>query len=110
MRWPERLTQWLIADRQAEMAERLAGRSRLAVWQRIAERLAFLEPLEARGYIRARATAIIEIEADRLVQQEGPRVGKIRDRVVALATYSLVETIVAQVAQRRRSGSKRQAA
>jgi hypothetical protein len=110
MLWPQRITQWLISDRLAEMAERVAGRSRLAVWQRVADRLADLGPTEARGYVRARAIAVIYAETERLVEQEGPRVAKIREQIAASATHSLVETIVTQVQQRRSSHSLRQAA
>ena len=110
MLWPQRITQWLISDRLAEMAERVAGRSRLAVWQRVADRLGDLSPTEARGYVRARALAVIHAETDRLVEQEGPRVARIREQIAAAATYSLVETIVAQVQQRRASHPLRQAA
>jgi hypothetical protein len=92
------------------MAERVAGRSRLAVWQRVTDKLAALGPTEARGYIRVRAIAVIHVETDRLIEQEGPRVGKIRERIIASATQSLVESIVAQVQQRRTSLPLRHAA
>ncbi len=107
---PGRITQWLVSDRLAEMAERIAGRSRLAVWQRVADRLGDLEAAEVRGYIRVRAMAIVEAETSRLIEQEGPRVGRIRQRIIATATQALVETIVAQVQSRRASVLHRQAA
>jgi CRP-like cAMP-binding protein len=111
MLWPRRITQWLVSDRLAEMSERVAGRSRLAVWQRVADRLAGLSPIEARGYVRARAIAIVQAETDRLVEQEGPRVGAMREQIIASATGALVETIVTQLQQQRRqSGWQRQAA
>jgi hypothetical protein len=110
MLWPQRITQWLVSDRLAEMAERVAGRSRLAVWQRVTDKLAALGPTEARGYIRSRAIAVIHAETDRLIEQEGPRVGKIRERIIASATQSLVESIVVQLQQRRTSLPLRHAA
>ena len=110
MHWPERITQWLISDRLAEMAERVSGRSRLAVWQRVADRLSHLEAVEARGYIRVRAIAIVQAETNRLVEQEGPRVGRMSQRIVAAATNSLVETIVAQLEHRRTALPRRYAA
>ncbi len=110
MLWPARITRWLVSDRLVEMAERVSGRSRLAVWQRVADRLHCLEPVEARGYIRVRAIAIVEAETNRLVEQEGPRVGRMRERIVLAATNSLVETIVAQVRQRRSALPRRLAA
>jgi len=110
MLWPQRMTQWLVSDRLAEMAERVAGRSRLSVWQRVVDKLPTLSPTEARGYIRARAVAVVLAETHRLIEQEGARVGKMRERIVASATQSLVETIVAQVQQRRTAQAHRQAA
>ena len=107
---PARFTRWLNSDRLNEMAERVVGRSRLAVWQRVADRLGDLEASEARGYVRVRALSIVEAETSRLVEQEGPRVGRIRQRIVATATQALVETIVAQVQSRRSTLLQRQAA
>jgi hypothetical protein len=110
MLWPQRITQWLVSDRLAAMAERVAGRSRLAVWQRVADKLVVLGLTEARGYIRARAVAVVHAEVDRLIAQEGFRVSRIRARIIESATQSLVETIVAQVQQRRTAQPFRHAA
>ena len=110
MAWPQIITQWIVSDRLTEMSERVAGRSRMAVWQRIVERAASLGPTESRGYIRARASSVIHRETERLIEQEGPAVGRIRQQVIARATESLVETIVSQLSQRRVSYSHRKAA
>jgi len=110
MLWPQRITQWLVSDRLAEMAERVAGRSRLAVWQRVADKLVVLGPTEARGYVRVRAVAVVHAETDRLIAQEGFRVSRIRARIIESATQSLVETIVAQIQQRRTAQPRRHAA
>lgn len=110
MAWPQIITRWIVSDRLAEMSERVAGRSRMAVWQRIVERAATLGPTESRGYIRARAASVIHREIDRLIEQEGPAVGRMRERIISRATESLVETIVGQLAQRRVSYSHRKAA
>ncbi|MCI0361040.1 MAG: hypothetical protein L0211_21375 [Planctomycetaceae bacterium] len=101
MFWAQRMTQWLVSDRLAEMTERVAGRSRMAVWQRVADQLAGLGPSEARGYVRARAIAVVQIETGRLIEQEGLRVGKMREKIITAATESLVERIVSQIQQRR---------
>jgi hypothetical protein len=63
-----------------------------------------------RGYVRARAVSVIAAETDRLIDQEGPHVARMRGEIVATATASLVETIVVQLSQRRRSEPLRQAA
>jgi hypothetical protein len=92
------------------MSERVAGRSRMVVWQRIIERAQALGPTESRGYIRARAASVIHHETDRLIEQEGPAVGRMRERIISRATESLVETILAQLAQRRVTYTHRKAA
>jgi hypothetical protein len=104
------LAQWLVSDRLAEMSERVAGRSRLAVWQRVIARIDTLGPAESRGYLRARAASIIVAETDRLIEQEGVAVARMRERVIGAATESLVETIVLQLAQQRAGRVGRQAA
>jgi hypothetical protein len=110
MAWHHRIAQWLVADRLAEMTERVAGRSRMAVWQRVVDRLPALSAAEMRGYIRARAIAVISSETERLIEQEGARIARMRGEIIAAATNSLVETIVVQLSQRRRSEPLRQAA
>ena len=74
------------------------------------DRLPELAAAEMRGYVRARAVSIIAAETDRLIDQEGPRVARMRGEIVTAATASLVETIVVQLSQRRRTEPLRQAA
>ena len=87
----------LLPDRTAEMAERVAGRSRMAVWQRVKDGLSEFRPLEARGYIRARALPVIKEETERLIEQEGAKVVRLRDSIVATATESLIRSIISQM-------------
>lgn len=110
MAWPQRIAQWLVSDRLTEMSERVAGRSRLAVWQRVVDRLSLLDPTEARGYVRARAAVVVHAETDRLIEQEGAKIGRLRERIVAIASQSLVETIVAQVRQHQQPLRQRRVA
>ena len=106
MFWHQRLAQWLVSDRLADLSERVAGRSRLAVWQRVSARLATLGASESRGYVRARAIAVVQAETDRLIEQDGPRVAALRERIIAAAIGTLVETIVGQVQEQRRAGRR----
>ena len=87
-------TPWLAKNTVAELAERVAGRSRQLVWQRIQHRIATLPAAEARGFIRARSSTIIEDEIDRLVEQEGPKAAGNRDRISALASEMLMQSIL----------------
>jgi hypothetical protein len=97
------ITAWLTAERLAKLAERVASRSRLAVWQRVMHRLPALGVIEARGYLRARATTIIREETDRLVEQEGAIAAAYREEIAAAATAQLVETILSTSQQRAAS-------
>ena len=107
---PSFFSQWSAFDRTAEMAERVAGRSRMAVWQRVKEALANLDPVEARGYIRARALPIVKDETSRLIEQEGQRVARRREAIIVAATESLIRTIAAQLNERASAGAIRRAA
>jgi hypothetical protein len=107
---PPLIAQWLRFDRVAELAERVAGRSRLAVWQRVMDRLPSLHPHEARGYLRARAVAIVCDETDCLVEQEGTKVARLRGTIEEAALQLLVHTMTAQLQSRRVVKSGRRAA
>lgn len=91
---------WPLSQQVAAMAERVAGRSRMAAWQRVHERLAKLGPTEARGYVRARSIAVIKEETERLIEQEGSPVARRREKIETLALDMLVEMIVVQVSRR----------
>jgi hypothetical protein len=99
-----------VLDRTAEMAERVAGRSRMAVWQRVKDGLATLEPVQARGYIRARAISVVKEETSRLIEQEGVKVARQRARIEAAATEMLVAAMVNHAGPRRALAAARRAA
>lgn len=104
------LRQTLAADRTADLAERVAGRSRLAVWQRVKDGLADLSPAEARGYIRARALTVVKEETGKLIEQEGSKVRRLRERIESAATSALIETIIQQTASKQPVAVYRRAA
>jgi hypothetical protein len=99
-----------LVDCTAEMAERVAGRSRMAVWQRVKDGLPALGPVEARGYIRARALGVVKEETSRLIEQEGTKVARQSSRIEAAATELLITTMVGQAAQRPAAQTMRRAA
>jgi hypothetical protein len=99
-----------LVDRTDDMAQRVASRSRLAVWQRVKDGLAELDAAEARGYIRARALAVVKEETSRLIEQEGSKVARQRERIESLSAQSLVTTIVDQYAARPATALARRAA
>jgi hypothetical protein len=107
---PQLVVRWLAGDRIEDLAERVAGRSRLAVWQRVVHRLSSLGPTEARGYVRARAAAVIEYETIQLIEQEGAAVARLRRPIEHAALELLINTIMVQVSQNHRQAGRRLAA
>jgi len=107
---PPILAQWLRLDWLTEMAERVAGRSRLAVWQRAMDQLPHLGPHEARGYLRARAIAVVRQETERLIEQEGPQVARLRGAIEQAALDLLVHTMTTHLQQRSLALGGRRAA
>jgi hypothetical protein len=105
------IAQWLGADLVGDMAERVASRGRMAVWQRVMHRLPALGPTEARGYLRARAAAVVQHETARLIEQEGASIARLRPAIEEAAIQQLIRTITAQLEQRRlQAGAGRAAA
>jgi hypothetical protein len=104
------LAKLLDRDRVAALSERVAGRSRMGVWQRTMERLPLLGPTEARGYLRARGMGVVREETSRLIEQEGAAAARHRSEIEEAAIQLLVDLISAQVAQARSSGGWRKAA
>ena len=103
------VNRWFGAGRVAEMAERVAGRSRMQVWQRVVQALPQLGPSEGRGYLRARAIGVVREETSRLALQEGATVARWQSQIEAAALELLVTTIGEQLQQRRVAGVRRAA-
>jgi hypothetical protein len=101
---------WLGWNGVAEWAQRVAGRSRAVVWDRVSDRLTALGPTEARGYIRARAALVVQSEAQRLIEQEGQKLASIRPQIEALAIQYLLEGLTTQLGQRLPTQATRRAA
>jgi hypothetical protein len=100
---------WLGSDRISEMAERVAGRSRLQVWQRVASRLQQLGASEARGYLRSRAIGVVREETSRLASQEGGHVQRLQVEIAAAALEQLIASITAQLQEHRLATARRAA-
>ncbi len=90
----------LGSDRITELAERIAGRSRMGVWQRVMHRLTTLGPTEARGYLRARGISVVREETSRLIEQEGAALARRRAEIEETAMHLLINMISAQMSQR----------
>ena len=103
------LTPLIPTDRVTQMAERVAGRSRMGVWQRTMHQLPTLGPTEARGYLRARGIPIVHEETLRLIEQEGSAVARHAQQIEEAAMQLLIGLISAQVAQSQAAGRRRAA-
>ena len=106
----EMIAQWLGNDRLSDLAERVAGRSRLAVWHRVMHRLPMLGPTEGRGYLRARAISVVRHETTKLIEQEGSTLVRHQTAIEEMALQFLMDTISAQIGQPRSQTHRRRAA
>jgi hypothetical protein len=93
------------------LADKVASRCRQPVWNRVSHRMHELNGAEARGYVRARAAAVIEGETDLLIAEEGVKAARHRDQILHAAGESVIRLILEQAQIRRQSSiSKRRAA
>jgi len=93
------------------LADKVASRSRVAVWDRVSHRVHLLQGAEARGYIRARGAAVIELETDRLLAEEGAKAARHRGEILHTAGESVIRLVLEQANLSRRSAlPKRRAA
>ena len=94
----------LFATHKPELlADKIASRSRRAVWDRVSHRIDALTGAEARGYVRARAAAIVEVETDRLIAEEEGSAARHRMRIVRDANESVIRLVLEQARISRRS-------
>ena len=94
----------LFATHKPELlGEKVASRSRVAVWNRVSHRMPSLTGAEARGYIRARATTVIERETELLIAEEGAKAARHRDQILRDANESVIRLVMEQVHSSRRS-------
>ena len=111
MSFPSFLARLFTSQRPEILADKVASRSRQAVWDRVSHRIHSLSGAEARGYIRARAAAVIEPEADRLIRKEGGRAASLREKILRDATESVIRLVIEQVQiSRQRAAAVRRAA
>jgi hypothetical protein len=100
----------LGSERVSALAERVAGRSRMGVWQRVLHQISTLGPIEARGYLRARGIAVVRDETRRLIEQEGAVAPAQRVEIEERAMEQLIEMVMGQVGQGRGQVTRRRAA
>lgn len=98
---------WLRSESRLQNASRgIAARVRNDVWRRVAERVPGMGPHESRGYIRARAAAIVHGEVDSLYKHDHSLKASQRAHLIDLASHELVRQIVARAAAVRTAPAK----
>ncbi len=95
------LASLLGTDRVDELARRIAERSQGAVWQRVIHRIHTLAGSEARGYVRARAGAIVLRETNLIVAEEDIRTESLPMKIYKAALDRVIELVVEQSRQQR---------
>jgi hypothetical protein len=99
------------AKHLAEVAIAVARRCRGEVLDRCERRAAYMTAAEARGYIRARAAAVVFAEVQQALAVDARLDAKAADEVLDQATEAVVELVHASVLQQRsRSFARRRAA
>jgi len=79
-----------------EVAQEVAKQARHRVWQLVNRRIATMRVPEARGYVRARASILIEREVDAILHSTRAIKASDRQRVSQLALNMVVRLIQAQ--------------
>lgn len=104
------LASLLGTDRVDELARRIAERSQGAVWQRVAHRISTLAGSEARGYVRARAGAIVLRETNLIVAEESIHTESLPMKIYQAALERVIGLIVEQNRQQRQQAQPRKVA
>ena len=91
----------LGTDRVDELARRIAERSLGTVWHRVAHRIDTMAGSEARGYVRARAGAIVLRETNLIVAEENIRTESLPMKIYQAALERVIDLVVEQSRQRR---------
>lgn len=95
------LASLLGTDRVDDVARRIAERSQGAVWQRVSHRIASLAGSEARGYVRARAGAIVLRETNLIIAEEQLRGDSLPMRIYQAALERVIDLATEQSRQQR---------
>jgi hypothetical protein len=86
------------ARQTAEVAQQVARRSCAAVWDKVHTRVLAMSVSEARGYIRAHAADVVELEA-----ANSGAAWERRGEVAMLARERVVETLASEVERMHRT-------
>ena len=111
MPWLQRLVGHLRKFDLLEMANDIAVSKQSLVMDRVGQRLFAMRPAEARGYIRARASGIVQAEVDRIFSQQRQLRPSLRPHLVEHVYAQLVDQAMVEFHARQKvAASKRKAA
>jgi hypothetical protein len=79
------------------LANEVARRSRLAVWEQVYHRIGHVSLAEARGYIRARAATALQAEADAVFDRHREWTPESRASLLSQAKDKIVHLIVSDM-------------
>ena len=79
------------------LANEVARRSRLAVWEQVYHEIGHMSVPEARGYIRARAANALQCEADAVFERHQEWSAQSRASLLAQAKDKIVHLIVSDM-------------
>lgn len=92
----EMLFRWLNSPLVGQTAGEIARECHIAVWERVLSKTRWMDPAQARGYVRAIAPAYITREVDVVLSRR--RVSNLlRPPIIAEATEQLIELVVDDV-------------
>ena len=94
MSWFKQLRSRLgMDDKTAARAEEIAERCFDPVWRRVRGRVLSMSVNESRGYIRARAAAVVRREIDLALRRPQPAGRVSPSKLTALATHAVIRRI-----------------
>lgn len=105
----DRLASLLPGKRILAFANLAAERAHDAIWIRVIRQAITMNEHEARGYIRARASAVIHRESSRILYDE-PSLKASQDSLIGKATEIAVASVWSQIASLQRQAQPRRRA
>lgn len=93
MRLLQHLTRWISNGQLKEIAALIAERSQREVARRVCERIANMPTAERRGYVRARASAVVLREIENALLEDQRLELADRHSLAELAVELLIDTV-----------------
>lgn len=102
MEWVGMLRTWLVGPNFDAIAEEIAAQKRSDVWQRIQHNVGEMALAEARGYVRVKATNLIDQAVDQRVREE-PTLGPSASHLKQIAMDAVLRQAVVDIMRSQRN-------